>query len=503
MSLRPSQSPLLKTPVAKEVLALEDAIRQVATETTSKSRTQTGAPPRSETAASGPPLANRVNLPQPDLPGSDWSEALLPARQRLLIGRSSRKREQAAGLRDVVDETHDPGAATAKAPQTSRPQRDSFEAPAPQYPPVEEAPPTYSKRHRQLDPEGPDPLDYDRRQERDLEPADELEDEQQEADLEPADEPEDEELWAAPPARHVPPPARHVPPPARHVTSPARHIPPGRHAQPRAAEEEKREYKRPSLSYGGLARLLFVLLILAGLAAAISWQWSAISEIYQLLGHIGEKAQSRVTALPEFSPRVPEAQAIGKPSGAAAPGSQAAPPAASLIEADPNDPQGKRYVGSVVWRTETIPGGAGSAPELTIRGDIEIPERRMKVTWSMRRNTDKTLPASHTVEIKFDLPADFAAGGIANVTAVVMKQSEEARGSKLAARIAKVTNGFFLIGLSAADTDVQRDRQLLKDRPWFDIGIIYTNGTQAILALEKGESGNRAFAQAFAAWDKK
>jgi hypothetical protein len=84
-----------------------------------------------------------------------------------------------------------------------------------------------------------------------------------------------------------------------------------------------------------------------------------------------------------------------------------------------------------------------------------------------------------------------------------MKQAEEARGSKLAARIAKVTNGYFLVGLSAADTDVQRDKQLLKDRPWFDIGIIYSNGNQAILALEKGESGNRAFAQAFAAWEKK
>jgi hypothetical protein len=50
---------------------------------------------------------------------------------------------------------------------------------------------------------------------------------------------------------------------------------------------------------------------------------------------------------------------------------------------------------------------------------------------------------------------------------------------------------------------LSRDKLLLKDQPWFDIGLIYNNGNQAILAVQKGESGNRAFAQAFAAWDKK
>ena len=103
----------------------------------------------------------------------------------------------------------------------------------------------------------------------------------------------------------------------------------------------------------------------------------------------------------------------------------------------------------------------------------------------------------------FNLPADFSGGSIANVAAVVMKQSEEARGNKLVTRVAKVTNGIFLIGLSAVDADAQRDTQLLKGQPWFDVGIVYTNGNYAILAMEKGEAGNRAFAQAFAAWDKK
>ncbi len=114
----------------------------------------------------------------------------------------------------------------------------------------------------------------------------------------------------------------------------------------------------------------------------------------------------------------------------------------------------------------------------------------MTVTWSLRRNTDQALPASHTIEIMFNLPPDFPGGGIANVPGVLMKQSEQARGMPLAGLAVKVTNGFFLIGLSAVDADVQRNIQLLKDRPWFDIPIVYNNGGRAILALEKGPPGD-------------
>jgi hypothetical protein len=49
---------------------------------------------------------------------------------------------------------------------------------------------------------------------------------------------------------------------------------------------------------------------------------------------------------------------------------------------------------------------------------------------------------------------------------------------------------------------VQRNVQLLKDRSWFDIPIVYTNGGRAILAMEKGPPGDHAFTEAFAAWSR-
>ena len=124
----------------------------------------------------------------------------------------------------------------------------------------------------------------------------------------------------------------------------------------------------------------------------------------------------------------------------------------------------------------------------------------MTVTWSLRRNTDKALPASHTIEVMFNLPADFPGGGIANVPGILMKDTEEVRGMPLAGLAVKVTNGFFLIGLNAADEEMQRNMQLLKDRGWFDVLLVYTNGGRAILTMEKGAPGDHAFADAFAAW---
>ena len=173
---------------------------------------------------------------------------------------------------------------------------------------------------------------------------------------------------------------------------------------------------------------------------------------------------------------------------------------AVLYEEDPNNPRGERHVGSVTWRTEIMPSPVGP-PELAVRCDIVVWKRRMTVRWSLRRNTDKSLPASHAVEIEFMLPPDFPGGGVQEVLGLSMKQAEQTRGAPLAGLAAvTVKPGSFLIGLSALNTDVLRNMHLLKERSWFDIPIVYHHGRRAILAMEKGISGQRAFAEAFAVW---
>ena len=85
---------------------------------------------------------------------------------------------------------------------------------------------------------------------------------------------------------------------------------------------------------------------------------------------------------------------------------------AALYEEDQGDPAGKQYSGTVVWRTDSIVPGSGVVPQVAIRADIEIPERRISVRWSLRSNDDEAIRASHTIELMFKLPADFPSGGI-------------------------------------------------------------------------------------------
>jgi hypothetical protein len=483
--LRAIQPPLSESEITRERLGLEDAIRKVEAEAARKPRAELRDPRPAAPPPTPPPRRERFNPPpadgarsemrrsEPTSPRPIRDEAGAPeaprragtpsAREQLLSARpQSLTQEGIKGFRNVVGEAHDLGTATAKGAQSARDTRDS-------YGPM-------SSPHLHPDEEAAEPSMHGSESQRGAEHSGAEDDEWPPHDREGAYELDDEQ---APPQS------------ARHAA----------HAQ--------EERQRPPRSYRGVIQLVVALIILAGVAATISWQWPHISGLYHYVAQIGSKqpaqASREATAQPKFPGRVPQEQS-GQPSSAATPGSQATPGVAQrvvLYEEDSNDPQGKRFVGSAIWRTETVSPGPGLAPELVVRADVTIPERRMSMTWSMRRNTDQALPASHTIEIMFTLPSDFVGGGIANVPGLLMKQSEQTRGTPLAGLAVKVTNGFFLIGLSAVDADVQRNMQLIKERPWFDIPIVYTNGGRAILAMEKGPPGDRAFADAFTAWEKK
>jgi hypothetical protein len=282
----------------------------------------------------------------------------------------------------------------------------------------------------------------------------------------------------------------------------------GWQAPPLSGGPEDEVYAGPRRSYRGLVTALIVLILLGGIAGTAYWQRA------HLVG-VANKVMAMVAAMRTSPPPAPPRETapaqpkitdrIGQPEKPASSRPANAPAAdvaqkVVLYEEDPANPQGKRFVGSAIWRTETVSPGPGLAPELAVRCDVEIPERHMRMTWSLRRNTDKALPASHTIEIMFTLPADFSEGGIQNVPGVLMKQNEQARGVPLAGLAVKVTNGFFLIGLNSVEADLARNIALLKERPWFDIPIVYNNNKRALLAVEKGTPGERAFEDAFRAW---
>jgi hypothetical protein len=487
--LRGVEPALTESDITKERLALEEAIRKVEAEASRKTlaepRNPARAEPRPAPAAAAASDAAATPQPAQDEGAAPAAAAQAPgkpsARARILGARTASLTQTGLkGFRTVVSEVDGLGAATAKAAQTARDTRDTY-VPVSR-PRVSQAEDLDAAAPSAREPTAPHYED------REFHPAGDEPHEQH--GLEPAYGSADEDAFAEDDR------------PASRALRP----------RPTHFEDEDYEEPRPPRSYGRWIRLVVLLLIVAAVAGAGFHYRSNIAGVYQFFAQMKSRpaaptnaqdaSNAQPNAQPKFDGRVPQEASPGQ-APAGSPNAQAGPAVAQravLYEADPNDPQGKRFAGSVVWRTETVSPGPGLAPELVVRGDVSIPERHLTVTWSLRRNTDKALPASHTIEVMFNLPPDFAGGGIANVPGILMKDSEEVRGTPLAGLAVKVTNGFFLIGLNAADPEMQHNVQLLKERPWFDILIVYNNNSRAILTMEKGPPGERAFADAFKAW---
>jgi hypothetical protein len=267
--------------------------------------------------------------------------------------------------------------------------------------------------------------------------------------------------------------------------------------QPTTRPEPPRERKKPVLRSGifpvkRAAAVGLVIILIGG----VIYAWPQLRGLYGDLTGRAKQVEAPKKETPTDRPKITDR--VGQPSN-----SPVAPVAQRVVlyDEDPAEPQGKQYVGQVVWRTENVAGPNGTT-DIAIRADIDIPDRKFKSALTIRRNNDTALPASHTVEMTFQLPPDFAGGGVSSVPGVLMKSNEQTRGTPLAGLAVKVTDNFFLIGLSNVEADRGRNLQLLKERSWFDIPLVYGNQRRAIVALEKGAPGERAFNDAFAVWQQ-
>ena len=206
------------------------------------------------------------------------------------------------------------------------------------------------------------------------------------------------------------------------------------------------------------------------------------------------RTPDRIAPAPKVEQRAPGQAGSNVPTAAVA-------QRAVLYEENPGGSaeQLQTFVGTAVWRTETFNPGPGRPPELGLRIDVEIPDRKMTVTMTVRRNPDQTLPASHTIEVQFSTPGD-PFGGVANLPGIRAKTTETAQGAPLVGLVVRVMPGFFLVGLSAIDADREQNLSLLRERGWLDIPFVYNNGRRAVLVVEKGTPGERAVNEVIAAW---
>ncbi|MGY3506453.1 hypothetical protein [Bradyrhizobium sp. USDA 4471] len=487
--LRSVQPPLSESEITRERLSLEEAVRKVeseaalrareasrpgggarsgggsgdafrrasarAAETNPSAPPQPSAPPRARTAAprnDRPPLGSddQGEAPRPPrAPRFDAPRQPSPPEPPAGRDRSPPRRPQdggppplppapgVRGFRDITADVNDLGGAAAQANRAARRTYANVPSPTPEFDRLEP-----SLENRAAEPDAP--YSYDE-------------------SMEEAE-------------RYTPP-------------SPRPRIAPNQDAKKRAGRGSVFPFKS--------AIAIGIVLILVGAGILLGKQ------LVQTATNMFKSSPTQVVEAPKDSsqpqskPKIPDR--VGQPSASDQP---AAPVAQKVVlyDEDPSDPKGKQYVGSVVWRLEPIKASGNQKADVAVRADIEIPERKFKMTMSFRRNTDSSLPASHTAELTFILPPDFPGGSVSNVPGILMKSNEQARGTPLAGLAVKVTDGFFLVGLSNVDADRARNVQLLKERSWFDVPLVYANQRRAIIAIEKGAPGERAFNDAFAQW---
>jgi hypothetical protein len=174
---------------------------------------------------------------------------------------------------------------------------------------------------------------------------------------------------------------------------------------------------------------------------------------------------------------------------------------AIFYEERTNVAEGSAEVGNVVWTLVQESPGDGQPPEPAIHGEATIPGKGLQLRVTIRRNVDKTLPASHIIELIFLTPADFDGGGIDKVLRFTLKDTEEDPGSPvLSIQPTKVADGYFLVALNDTKADIETNLMLFKRQKWIDVPVVYSNGRRALITMEKGIPGDKVFDEVIKAW---
>lgn len=158
--------------------------------------------------------------------------------------------------------------------------------------------------------------------------------------------------------------------------------------------------------------------------------------------------------------------------------------------------------GTVSWSLQREPGQNGGPAEPVVQGRITVPGRGLTALLTVKKNSDSSLPASHLIEIVFAVPPDFEGGAIDSVLRIAMKQTEQDRGNALVAVPAKITDDFHMIALNDFPDAQRTNLELLRTRNWIDIPLAYRNGRRALLTLQKGPEGVKAFDEAIREWSQ-
>ncbi len=156
--------------------------------------------------------------------------------------------------------------------------------------------------------------------------------------------------------------------------------------------------------------------------------------------------------------------------------------------------------GRVSWRVEAQNPGRGQPLETVVRADIDIAEGGLSLTFTIRRNADAALPASHIIGMRFQRTSDDGNGAVREAGVPQLKTEENERGAPLSAINSILGENLFVSALSRVPVELERNLELLRTRNWIDIPIRFASGRRGIIAFEKGVSGDQRIAEGLRAW---
>ena len=86
------------------------------------------------------------------------------------------------------------------------------------------------------------------------------------------------------------------------------------------------------------------------------------------------------------------------------------------------------------------------------------------------------------------------------MSAIEWRERESQTGATMSGMLVPIQDNVFLIGLDPAEAAIQRNMELLRTQRWMVFEVRLANGRRGAFLIEKGSSGDKAVADALAAW---
>ena len=218
---------------------------------------------------------------------------------------------------------------------------------------------------------------------------------------------------------------------------------------------------------------------------------------------IPQRAQSFVTEGSSTAPAASDqltGQRAVEPANQAPDASRPALPdtarAAMLIASD-NPQRPMLSLGSTVW--STIPPMPGRPATVAIKADADIPGLKMHTSMTLRKNTDPSLQATYTIDLKFSFADGAPVSGVKDVEPKMRNLGSTVSEAMASVKV-KISDRYFLIALVNGDQDRARNRDLIQTRAWFDFALLLGDNRIAKLLFQKSSNGEEMLEKAFEAW---